>query len=592
MMLTLYNTISQLNEFSDETTYRLSGKVEMDGGPRPIALSTMMAAGDAPVPAPMALTLWLGDKFNRLYLNNVNMPEVKTVNLSVDLVPERRVVTVENAWVPNPRSPAGRRVDGEGVAAAVARRTHAARSDHRRFRRGSRSGDHRILLSDADTLNRMQNTAGFMNRFLDLPQTVSLLNQERTNNRLYVSLVSASPTAYYDDKTMPSLPASVLNVMQAGRTSNRAGSDFARNGRRAGLRALRLPGHRQLLFESTREVARALTGLLFRNMKLLIPLLLPLALAASADQHLDAGRSPRTTTRLSSATFPCGATGGCRRRPPPASSSIPTAVTCGRWRAIRKATCGPGARGAKLYRIGTDGKGKLVADLDALEIHALAVDARDRVYAATSPDGRIYRIDGNSKPAVFYEPKAKYIWSMVFDHQGDLFVATGDQGEIHRVTPDGKGSVFYRTEETHVRSLAIDAKGNLIAGTDPGGLIIRVTPCRRRLRALPGRQARSDRGGGGARWGGVCGGGRHKARHAIARAGARPAAIKRSRAGPGGRGCGRARRSAAARSGAAAQYGSDRGRGRQRIVAHRSGRQSAQAVDPRAGCRLRDRVRP
>ena len=83
-------------------------------------------------------------------------------------------------------------------------------------------GDHRILLSDADTLNRLQNAAGFMNRFLDLPQTVSLLNQERTNNRLYVSLVSASPTAYYDDKTMPSLPASVLNVMQAGRASNRS----------------------------------------------------------------------------------------------------------------------------------------------------------------------------------------------------------------------------------------------------------------------------------------------------------------------------------------------------------------------------------
>jgi hypothetical protein len=61
-----------------------------------------------------------------------------------------------------------------------------------------------------------------MNRFLDVPQTVSLLNQERTNNRLYVSLVSASPTAYYDDKTMPSLPSSVLNVMQAGRASNRS----------------------------------------------------------------------------------------------------------------------------------------------------------------------------------------------------------------------------------------------------------------------------------------------------------------------------------------------------------------------------------
>jgi len=49
-----------------------------------------------------------------------------------------------------------------------------------------------------------------------------LLNQERSNNRLYVSLVEASPTAYYDDKTMPSLPGSVLNVMQAGRSPGRS----------------------------------------------------------------------------------------------------------------------------------------------------------------------------------------------------------------------------------------------------------------------------------------------------------------------------------------------------------------------------------
>ena len=87
---------------------------------------------------------------------------------------------------------------------------------------GLAKGDHRILLSDADTLNRMQNMAGFMNRFIDLPETVSLINQERTNNRLYVSLVQSSPTAYYDDKAMPSLPSSVLNVMQAGRASNRS----------------------------------------------------------------------------------------------------------------------------------------------------------------------------------------------------------------------------------------------------------------------------------------------------------------------------------------------------------------------------------
>jgi sugar lactone lactonase YvrE len=135
-----------------------------------------------------------------------------------------------------------------------------------------------------------------------------------------------------------------------------------------------------------------------------------------------------------------------------------------------------GGANAKLFVIPPGGKGKVLAELDALEVHAVTVDSRDRVYFATSPDGKVYRMAANGKPEVFYAPKAKYIWAMAFDGKGDLFVATGDHGEIHRVPPDGKGQVFFRTDETHVRSLAFDSSGNLIAGTDPGGLVLRITP--------------------------------------------------------------------------------------------------------------------
>jgi hypothetical protein len=220
MMLTLYNSISGLNEFVDEATYRLNGKVELSGQ-RNVSLSTMQASGDMPMPAPLMLAGWFGDKFNRLYLNNVNPPEVTRVTVTVDLLPERRVATIENAWVANPEVQAG-----DEVPVKVFLRPYRGEPLQREFKvkipAGLAKGDHRILLSDADTVNRMQNIAGAMNRFIDLPGTVSLLNQERTNNRLYVSLVESSPTAYYDDKTLPSLPASVLNVMQAGRASNRS----------------------------------------------------------------------------------------------------------------------------------------------------------------------------------------------------------------------------------------------------------------------------------------------------------------------------------------------------------------------------------
>jgi hypothetical protein len=220
MMLTLYNSVSELNEFADEATYRLSGQVEMNGD-RNIALSTMQATGEMPMPAPMILAGWFGDKFNRLYLNNVKTPEVKRVNVTVDLLPERRIATIEKRMGGRHRRRSRPAAPGQSVPAALPRRTHRARFQVR-IPESLAKGDHRILLSDADTVNRMQNMAGMMSHYLDIRETVSLFNQERSNNRLYVSLLEASPTAYYDDKTMPSLPGSVLNVMQAGRSPGRS----------------------------------------------------------------------------------------------------------------------------------------------------------------------------------------------------------------------------------------------------------------------------------------------------------------------------------------------------------------------------------
>ncbi|MGD0500055.1 MAG: hypothetical protein ABSC23_16650 [Bryobacteraceae bacterium] len=219
MMLTMYNSLSQLNELADESTYRLTGRVELNGQPG-IALSTMMASGVSPQPAPMALATWWADRFNRLYMNNVQTPGLKGVDVTVDVLPERRVAVIENAWVAQPDVRAG-----DDVAVKALLRPYRGEPLVREFNvhipATLSAGDHRILLSDADTLNRMQAAAGAADRFMNMPETVSLLNQERSNNKLYVSLAESSPTAYFDDKTLPSLPPSALNVMQAGRTSNR-----------------------------------------------------------------------------------------------------------------------------------------------------------------------------------------------------------------------------------------------------------------------------------------------------------------------------------------------------------------------------------
>ncbi len=117
-----------------------------------------------------------------------------------------------------------------------------------------------------------------------------------------------------------------------------------------------------------------------------------------------------------------------------------------------------------------------------LEIHALAVDRQDNVYAAASPDPKVYKITPEGQSRVFYEPDAKYVWALAWDGasktpgSGYLYVATGDKGKIFRVDGSGKGVVFFESDDTHVRSLAVGPDGSVIAGTDPSGLILRLRP--------------------------------------------------------------------------------------------------------------------
>jgi hypothetical protein len=222
MMLTLFQSLQQMNEFADDITYRMKGQVHLEGAPgdRTINVSTMLAPSEAPVAPPMALAGWWGDKFNRLFLNPVAMPKLKSVDITVDLLPERRTAAIDYAWTPNADVDAGTEIPVK-VFLRPYRGERIERDVVVKIPAGMPRGEHRILFSDADTLNRMQNAAVLGNRYMDIPETISLLNQERGNSQLYVSLVEGRPTYYADDKTLPSLPSSVLNVLQGERTSTR-----------------------------------------------------------------------------------------------------------------------------------------------------------------------------------------------------------------------------------------------------------------------------------------------------------------------------------------------------------------------------------
>jgi hypothetical protein len=74
----------------------------------------------------------------------------------------------------------------------------------------------RILVSDADLLNRASRgfafagTGGGPN---GLDQLIAFLNRERRNDRLYVGLFVPAPTLLWDDKELPNIPLSQINVV-------------------------------------------------------------------------------------------------------------------------------------------------------------------------------------------------------------------------------------------------------------------------------------------------------------------------------------------------------------------------------------------
>ena len=98
----------------------------MDGQPN-ISLTTMQASGELPMPAPMLLAGWWGDKFNRLFLNSVKTPKLKSVSVNVDLLPDRRVASIENAWVGSNEVPPRRGHTGQSIPAPLSRRADRAR---------------------------------------------------------------------------------------------------------------------------------------------------------------------------------------------------------------------------------------------------------------------------------------------------------------------------------------------------------------------------------------------------------------------------------------------------------------------------------
>jgi hypothetical protein len=215
IMATVFNALHGVNEYGEEITYRLTGSIDVKGFPE-VALKNMFVPTENGQPAAMSAALSLGERFGRIYDNPYNAPAVKSVKLDFDLVRERRWARLESARTDVSEARPGDEIIVETVLAPY-RGERVVHQIAVKIPTSASKGTLRILVSDGETLDRVGRTNPAFGRKLDLASTIALLNKEHANNRLYVSLLEADPEARVADKVMPTLPISVMNVMDGMR---------------------------------------------------------------------------------------------------------------------------------------------------------------------------------------------------------------------------------------------------------------------------------------------------------------------------------------------------------------------------------------
>jgi hypothetical protein len=215
MMTTVFNALRGQNEYGEEITYRMRGRIAVEGYPD-VEMQNMFAPMDGNVPTAFVAAVSMGERFGRIFSNPFVTPNVQGVELDFDLVRERRSARLESARTDVTEARPGDDIVIEAVLRPY-RGERIVRQVPIKVPTSTPRGTLRILVSDADTLDRMRRLGAADMQRLDLGSTIALLNKRHANHRLYVSLLEANPQAMVDDKVMPALPLSVMNVMDGMR---------------------------------------------------------------------------------------------------------------------------------------------------------------------------------------------------------------------------------------------------------------------------------------------------------------------------------------------------------------------------------------
>jgi hypothetical protein len=209
--VSVFNTIGSYERQMGAATYAIKGVARVKGQ-TDIAIEDVFAGDNAVAGAAAAVA----GPVTFLMTNDLEKVDLHDVDITLTSYEQPRMATIERVWLDEVRPRAGRTVplkvllrsyrgDEEILTVPVEIPVTAPSTVS-------------LLVSDGATLSRWEQ------RELKRPgqpetvaQMIRTLNTVRRNNRLYVRLVADEPGAVVQGETLPSLPPSVLAVLEADR---------------------------------------------------------------------------------------------------------------------------------------------------------------------------------------------------------------------------------------------------------------------------------------------------------------------------------------------------------------------------------------
>ena len=231
VIVSLFQALLQANESTAETSYHLTGTVELGGYP-PAPLDVWASTNDQ-MAAPMMAALLVGERFGRIYSNGTRQGAVKGIDLHIEAIPHRVQVELEAARLVSSS------VVRAGDTVEVEVTLHPWKQKARNLRIAVKlpprlsQGTLRLLVSDAGTLDRTLDQLRNVVHPISIESVLADAHRQHPADRVYLSLLVPETQAEMSGQTLTSLPLSVANALEP----LRAAQDASLNGESVELAA-------------------------------------------------------------------------------------------------------------------------------------------------------------------------------------------------------------------------------------------------------------------------------------------------------------------------------------------------------------------